>query len=110
MTINQRILKLRTKKEKTSSEEMIILLADSIAESFEIDKSEIKLNEPFHGGYITKTYVNNPVPWLQIEMSREMYLLKPWFDENTLEMKPVHLENLNKKFEKSLKLFFSNIQ
>ncbi len=95
---------------KTSSEEMIILLADSIAESFEIDKSEIKLNDPFHGGYITKTYGNNPVPWIQIEMSREMYLLKPWFDENILEMKLDHLEDLNKKFEKSLKIFCSKIQ
>jgi formiminoglutamase len=49
---------------KTSSKEMIILLADCIAESFEIDKSEIKLNDPFHGGYITKTYGNNPIPWI----------------------------------------------
>lgn len=95
---------------KTSSGEMIAFLADSIAESFEIDKSEIGLNDPFHGGHITKTYGNNPIPWIQIEMSREMYLLKPWFDENTLEMKSNHLKDLNKKFEKSLKLFFSKIQ
>ncbi|MBS3921948.1 MAG: N-formylglutamate amidohydrolase [Nitrosarchaeum sp.] len=94
---------------KTSSKEMITLLADSIAESFEINSSEIKLNDPFHGGYIIKTYGNNPIPWIQIEMSREMYLLKPWFDEDTLEIESVHLKSLNKKFEKSLKRFFSNI-
>lgn len=71
--------------------------------------SEIKLNDPFHGGYITKTYGNNPIPWIQIEMNRDMYLLKPWFDENSLDIESDHLERLNKKFEKSLKMFFSKI-
>jgi hypothetical protein len=42
-------------------------------------------------------------------MSRERYLLKPWFDEGSLEIESTYLEGLNKKFEKSLKLFFSKI-
>lgn len=94
---------------KTSSEEMIKLLATSIAKSFEIDISKIKLNDPFHGGYITKTYGNNPIPWIQIEMSRELYLSKPWFDENSLSIEPSYLKKLNNKFENSLNLFMSKI-
>ena len=92
---------------KTSTEERILLLASCISESFEIEKSNIKINDPFHGGYITKTYGNNPIPWIQIEMSRELYLVKPWFDESTLSIEPHRLKDLNKKFENSLNLFFS---
>lgn len=94
---------------KTSSEEMIKLLATCIAKSFEIDMSEIKLNDPFHGGYITKTYGNNPIPWIQIEMSREVYLSKPWFNEYSLSMDSFYLKKLNNKFENSLKLFLTKI-
>ena len=65
---------------KTSSPELIERLASCISESFEIDRKEISLNDPFHGGYITKTYGNNPLPWIQVEMNRDLYLSEPWFE------------------------------
>ncbi|MBT8242141.1 MAG: N-formylglutamate amidohydrolase [Nitrosopumilus sp.] len=95
---------------KTSSDEMINLLADCISESYSIDRSEISLNDPFHGGHITKTYGNNPIPWIQVEMNRSLYLSPPWFDEEVLSVNPEHLKKLNNCFEKSLELFFSKIQ
>ena len=94
---------------KTSSNEMIELLADCISESFQINRNQILLNNPFLGGYITKTYGNNPIPWIQIEMNRKLYLTDPWFDKDSLTLKKSHSKKLNKQFEESLNLFFSKI-
>ncbi|HSG83937.1 MAG: N-formylglutamate amidohydrolase [Nitrosopumilus sp.] len=87
---------------KTSSQKMIELLADSISEAYSIDKNEIFLNDPFHGGHITKTYGNNPVPWIQIEMNRDMYLSESWFDNEMLSMKTERLQELNNMFENTV--------
>jgi len=94
---------------QTSSQEMIDLLASCISESFEIDRDEISINDPFHGGYITKTYGNKPLPWIQIEMNRDLYLSEPWFDMDSLSGDPRHLQKLNKQFEDCLNHFFSKL-
>lgn len=91
----------------TSSSQMIDLLADCISECFSLDRNEIKLNDPFHGGYITRTYGNNPIPWIQVEMNREMYLTEPWFSKDTMSVDVTHTEKLKKQFENSLELLFS---
>jgi formiminoglutamase len=82
------------------------LLASCISKSYEIDRNDISLNDPFHGGYITKTYGNNSVPWIQVEMNRDLYLSDPWFDKETLTVDLAHLQKLNEQFENSLNLFF----
>ena len=92
----------------TCSDEMIELFADCISESYSIDRQEISLNDPFHGGYITKTYGAGSIPWIQVEMNRSMYLSPPWFDQESLSVDITHLQKLNKQFENSLELFFSN--
>lgn len=94
---------------KSSSNKMIELLADCISESFQINRNQILLNNPFLGGYITKTYGNNPIPWIQIEMNRKLYLTNPWFDKDSLTLEQSHSKKLNKQFEESLSLFFSKI-
>jgi len=91
---------------KTSSTEMIELLASCIAESYEIDRGDISLNDPFHGGHITKTYGNNPLPWIQIEMNRDLYLSEDWFDGKTLSIDSSRLRELNHLFGNCLNLFF----
>ncbi|MHA7646902.1 N-formylglutamate amidohydrolase [Nitrosopumilus sp. S4] len=93
----------------TSSAEMIELLAYCISQSFSINRDEIFLNDPFHGGHITKTYGNNPIPWIQVEMNRSLYLSEPWFDSKTLKTDNSHLEKLNHSFEESITMFFSKI-
>lgn len=94
---------------KTSSQEMLEHLADSISESYLIDRQDISLNDPFHGGHITRTYGNNPVPWIQIEMNRSLYLSEQWFDDESLSMKTPRLSTLNLMFEKTLESFFKKI-
>jgi len=87
---------------KTSSDEMIEILADCVSESFLVDRNKISLNEPFHGGHITKTYGNNPIPWIQIEMNRSLYLSEPWFDKESLSMDNQRLKDLNNMFENTV--------
>ena len=87
---------------KTSSPEMLELLADSLSKSFSIDREKISLNDPFHGGHITKTYGNNPIPWIQVEMNRDLYLSENWFDNETLSMKTERLQELNNMFENTV--------
>ena len=94
---------------KTSSQEMLERLADSISESYLIDRQDVSLNDPFHGGHITRTYGNNPIPWIQIEMNRDLYLSEQWFDYDSLSMKTERLSNLNLMFEKTLESFFKKI-
>ena len=94
---------------KTSSSEMIELFADCISKSFQVKRNDVLLNDPFQGGYITKSYGNNPIPWIQIEMNRSLYLEEPWFDKDSLALQKSHSQNLNKKFENSLNLFFNKI-
>lgn len=94
---------------KTSSQDILEHLADSISESYSIDRQDISLNDPFHGGYITRTYGNNPIPWIQIEMNRDLYLSEQWFDDESLSMKTDRLSNLNIMFEKTLESFFKKI-
>ncbi len=92
---------------KTSSNEMINILAECISESFSVSRNEIALNDPFHGGYITKTYGNNPIPWIQIEMNRDLYLSKEWFDYETLSVDNKRLTALNLMFKDTLGKFYN---
>ena len=95
---------------KTSSSEIIELFAECICKSFLINKKDVTLNEPFKGGYITKTYGNNPIPWIQVEMNRNQYLTEPWFDHKNMTVNQSRLHELNEKFERTLDLFFDAIQ
>ena len=78
-------------------------MAECLENEFECN---VSINDPFQGGHITKTYGNNPLPWIQIEMNRDLYLSKDWFDENTLSIDSSRLQELNHLFENCLNLFF----
>lgn len=94
---------------RTSSSEMIKLLASCLAKSYGIDPDQISINDPFHGGHITTTYGNNPIPWIQVEMNRSLYLAEPWFDSESLSMDDARLLDLNRKFGDALETFFARI-
>jgi formiminoglutamase len=55
-------------------------LAACFREVFMLDEVQVTLNEPFSGGFITRTHGNNPIPWIQLEINRSLYLRPPWFD------------------------------
>ena len=81
-------------------------LADCLRRAFELQEHEVTLNQPFSGGYITRTYGGRPLPWIQVEMNRSLYLAAPWFERETLAMDSHRLRELNRRFEMALNLFF----
>ena len=93
---------------KSCPEETAQRMADSIRTAFELSKEDVLINLPFAGGHITRTYGGKPVPCIQIEMSRALYLSKPWFDSKNLKVSPGRLIQLQKKFLQALKIFFRN--
>ena len=94
---------------KTSSEEMMELLASCISKSFSVSMDQIGLNVPFKGGHIVKTYGMMPVPWIQVEINRDMYLSERWFDADSQSFRDSRLQQLNSMFELTLESFFKRI-
>ncbi|QPJ60583.1 MAG: N-formylglutamate amidohydrolase [Candidatus Nitronauta litoralis] len=92
---------------KSCPDKWVQNLSKCFQKSFNLDEGEITINEPFAGGYITRKYGNNPLPWVQIEMNRKMYLSSPWFDKNNRSVAPDRLKDLRESFREGLELFFS---
>jgi len=91
-------------------EKIVQLLAHSFRTVFKLEKNDVTLNRPFKGGYITLKYANNPVPWIQIEMNRALYLESQYFNRQKLEIDSKRLIELNHKFLKLLLRFYSESQ
>ena len=85
------------------------LLSECISECYGVSESDISINDPFHGGYITRTHGNNPIPWIQIEMNRDLYLNEKWFDKDSLKIDENRLSELNQQFADTLTLFNSKL-
>ncbi len=83
-------------------------LADCLRRAFDLQEHEVTLNQPFSGGYITRTYGGRPLPWIQVEMNRSLYLSDPWFERATLAMDSHRLMELNRRFEMALNFFFAS--
>ena len=72
-------------------------------EDLEVDPpAKAKMNVPFNGGKITRRYGGKGVPFIQIEMSRALYLTKNYFDETNLKVKESRIKDLNEKVWKVL--------
>lgn len=92
---------------ESCSGESLELLARCISGAYNISRESIRLNDPFRGGHITKTYGNNPVPWIQVEMNRSMYLSGEWFDSRIMECSGSRLEDLRRMFGEALESYFA---
>ncbi len=91
---------------KSCPQEMADRLAECFREGFGLEEKDVAMNKPFAGGYITRTYGEAALPWVQVEMNRSLYLSEPWFDAETLTVQPERLQYLNQCFRKTLSLFF----
>jgi N-formylglutamate deformylase len=79
-------------------------LANAFREVFNLEEDQVTVNKPFAGGYITRRYGNNPVPWIQIELNRCLYLNDRWFTFR--EINNNRLVALNSKFRRVVEFFF----
>ena len=99
---------LGTNHGKSCPPEMADQLASCFREGFGLQEQDVVLNKPFAGGYITRTYGEGPLPWVQVEMNRSLYLSEPWFDAESLTIQPERLQYLKQCFRKTLSLFFES--
>jgi len=80
-------------------------LKDSFIKVLGCSPSEVVINFPFKGGYITRTFGNNPLPWIQVELNRSLYLADEWFDREKLSVDAERLKELNRQFRDVLTEF-----
>ena len=84
-------------------------LRQSFIDVYGFSEDAVTINEPFKGGFITRNYGNNPLPWIQIEMNRKLYLAPEYFDIDSLKMKGNRLSELNINFRKVLVRFSESL-
>lgn len=92
---------------KSCPDETVEKLSECFCRAFSLKRSQVSINQPFSGGYITRTYGKDPVPWVQVELNRSLYLASPWYDSSNLQIDKNRLKQLNRQFENALRLFFS---
>ncbi len=94
---------------------MIQFMADEFTKIFQHEDVELDvpaaatMNIPFNGGYITRQIGNYGVPFVQIEMSRALYLAKKYFDEDSLKVDEKRIQDLNDKVWNVLKNTVKNL-
>jgi N-formylglutamate deformylase len=81
-------------------------LAISFRHVFKLEEHHVTINEPFAGGFITRTYGNRPVPWIQIELNRCLYQDDRWFNPSDMEINENRLKVMNSRFRRVVEMFF----
>ena len=84
-------------------------LAACFQEVFGLPEDQVTLNEPFSGGFITRTHGNNPIPWIQLEINRSLYLRPPWFDASRWAISNDRLTELSASILRVLRTFHDMI-
>ncbi len=87
---------------RTCDDALLERLAERLARSFDCAPQQVALNRPFKGGYITRRYGRHPLPWIQIEMNRSLYLSEPWFDADRCTIDERRLVELRGRFAAAL--------
>jgi N-formylglutamate amidohydrolase len=91
----------------TCDDALLERVAASFAAAFEVPPEQVALNRPFTGGYIARRHGRRPLPWIQVEMSRALYLAEPWFDYETRYMDRARLDELRERFLQAVRAIWS---
>ena len=92
---------------ETCPMEVSEILADCLRQAFGLGETDVTQNRPFAGGYLTRTHGANPVPWIQVEMSRVLFLRPPFFDQETWDIDRNRLREVRECFKEALRLLFA---
>jgi len=99
----------------TCPAEMIRFMADAFAAALRHEDVDLEVpavasaNVPFSGGYITQRVGGGPMPFVQIEMSRALYLDPKYFDETSLEIDENRVKDLREKVWRVLRKTVENL-
>ncbi|CAM2011378.1 N-formylglutamate amidohydrolase [Acanthopleuribacter pedis] len=88
--------------------EMTERFARCLRQAFQLPDTAVTVNQPFSGGTITRTYGGKPIPWLQVELNRRLYLEEPPFGDDGPRVRPGAIAKLNRCFHQALLLMFGN--
>lgn len=91
----------------TCPPETIQLLAKYFREVFADEHGEVKINQPFSGGYIIQAHGTGIIPWIQIEINRKLYLASPYFDSENLTVSQEKIFKLREKLLTVTKMFLN---
>jgi formiminoglutamase len=81
---------------------LVARLARALAEAFECEPEQVARNRPFQGGYLVRRHGRCPLPWIQVEMNRSLYLRPPWHAPGTQSVDPERLAELKGRFAAAL--------
>jgi formiminoglutamase len=87
----------------TCSQEILFFMREEFERVFQHEDVDLEppaicsTNEPFEGGYITRQMGGKDVPFVQIEMSRALYIAQPHFDAASLQISDKRIGDLNRK-------------
>ncbi len=84
-------------------------LAACFREVFALEAEQVTLNEPFSGGFITRSHGNNPVPWIQLEINRSLYLRPPWYDASKQTISRDRVADLSSLIVRTLRRLYSKM-
>ena len=87
---------------KSADNSLLEKLAAALMHGFGVARGDVLFNDPFQGGYIVKTYGKQPLPWLQLEMNKKLYLRKPWYDETRHTVHPDAIQTMRRAFRQTL--------
>lgn len=86
----------------TCPNELLVDLAKALEAAFGCRDKDIRLNDPFKGGFVTRRHGMRPVPWIQVEMNRKLYLGDPWFDSSSRTVVGDRLTELRERFRSAV--------
>ncbi|MBD3346333.1 MAG: N-formylglutamate amidohydrolase [Chitinivibrionales bacterium] len=81
-------------------------LRERLSDAFAVSKNDIRINDPFAGGYIIGTYGNEPIPWIQIELNRNLYMTLPSKEGEKILQDNTRIQDVNRKLNQGLQSFF----
>jgi N-formylglutamate deformylase len=87
--------------------ETIQLLAKCFRKVFADVDVQVKINEPFSGGYIVQAHGKGNIPWIQVEINRKLYLTPPYFDAKQLTVSPERIFEIREKLLIVTKMFLN---
>jgi len=90
----------------------LLQLADAFQQVFDGNGDDrVALNTPFLGGYISQTHArSSAIPWIQVELNRDLYLTERYFDPQTPEIFLRRLEELRGMVVTVLERFLTVIE
>lgn len=93
-------------RDTTCPRDVTAKFASCLRQAFQLPEEAVQINEPFSGGYITRTYGGKPIPWLQVEINRSLYLEDPPFGQYGPNVRRDSLRQLQSCFFQTLQQFF----